>query len=559
MSINLNKLHNELLFIPLGGSKEIGMNLNLYHYKGKWLIVDLGAGFADDYFPGIDMIVPDISFLEDKLKDIVGIVLTHAHEDHIGAVQYLWDEIRCPIYTTTFTSNFLKARLSETSFAKKVKIHELKESSTLKLEPFEIQMVPITHSTPEMQGLLIRTDLGNIFHTGDWKFDPNPIISKATDMDLLKKIGDEGVLALVGDSTNVFNETPSGSEGDLFASLNELVSSAKKMVVVTTFASNVARLATILKVAKQNNRRVALAGRSLWRIVQAAQQSGYLLDAPDFINEDNVKNVARDKLLVIATGCQGEPLAATTKMAFGTHNFLKLSKGDTVIFSSKIIPGNDKKIFRLFNQFVHLGIEVMTEKDHFVHVSGHPSSTELKEMYKLVRPQISIPVHGELVHMHEHAKLARKWGVPFALEVENGLVSKLAPGNPEIIGQVDSGYLGVDGNYLLSADSPVLRMRRKIQKDGIIIITLIINQKGILTCPPIIKTPGVLDHVSDDFIINDMKEEIQAVLDQHANSTSQNRGISKDTLMNLARQAVRRILREEVGKIPVIDVHIEVI
>ena len=557
MNINLKKHYNELLFLPLGGAREIGMNLNLYHYKGKWLMVDLGAGFADDYFPGVDMIVPDISFLKDKVQDLLGIVLTHAHEDHIGAVQYLWEELRCPIYTTPFTSSFLKLRLAETSFAKKVKIHELQESSTFKLDPFEIEMVPITHSTPEMQGLVIRTDLGNVFHTGDWKFDPDPIVGKATDFARLKKYGDEGILALVGDSTNVFNQQPSGSEGELRESLIELIGSCKKMVVVATFASNVARIETILEAAKRANRVVALAGRSLWRIAEAARQSGYLKDAPEFINQDSIRDIPREKLLVIATGCQGEPLAATTKMAFDSHNFIRLNRGDNVIFSSKIIPGNDKKIFRVFNQFVHMGVEVFTEKDHFVHVSGHPSSVELKQMYELIRPQVSVPVHGELVHMHEHARLAKIWGVPSAIQVENGVLSRLAPGEPENIAVVPSGYLGVDGNYLLSGNSGVMKMRRKLAKDGIVLVFIITDQDGIALRAPIIKAPGVLDAKEDDLVIREIEDEIDYVFEQHYKSTSKKKHISDDTLSNLARQATRRILREEIGKVPVIDVHIE--
>ena len=541
----------------MGGAKEIGMNFNLYHYKGKWLIVDMGAGFADDYYPGIDMIVPDISFLNDKIKDIVGLVLTHAHEDHIGSVQYLWEELRCPIYATKFTCNFLKLRLADADFKTKIKLNEVAESSTFNLDPFTIQMLPITHSTPEMQALVIRTDLGNIFHTGDWKFDPDPIVGKPTNMDMLKKIGEEGVLALVGDSTNVFQEKVSGSEGALRQSLTELIESCEKMVVVTTFASNVARLDTIIKAADKAGRKIALAGKSLWRILAAAQQSGYLLDVPKFVNEDSIRDIARHELLVIATGCQGEPLAATTKMAFDNHNFLSLHKGDTVIFASKIIPGNEKKIFRLFNQFVHTGVNVLTEKDHFVHVSGHPSSQELKIMYDLLKPKIAIPVHGELVHIAEHARLARLWGVPNSLQIQNGLVARLAPGVPEIIAEVQSGYLGVDGKFLLSPDSKILRMRRKIQRDGIILVTLITDESGIIIRPPIIKAPGLLDLEEDADLIQLFSDEIEYVFEQHYNSNKKQKFIAEDTLSNLARQAIRRLLKQEVGKVPVIDIHIE--
>jgi len=425
--MNLKEHKDKLLFLPLGGSREIGMNLNLYHYQGKWLIVDFGAGFADDYYPGVDMIVPDITFIiEHVLPNLVGMVLTHAHEDHLGAVQHLWHELKCPIYTTPFTASFLRLKIEETDFAKKIKINEVKEGSKLDLDPFKIEMVPLTHSAPEMQALVIRTELGNILHTGDWKFDHNPLICEAADEDLLRKYGKEGILALVGDSTNVFNEKPSGSEGDLRESLTKLISACKKRVVVTTFASNVARLETIIKAAEQANRKVFIAGRSLFRILEAARNSGYLTDIPPFLEAHEFNATPRENILVISTGCQGEQFAATTKIAHDAHNIIRLDKDDTVIFSSKIIPGNEKKIFRLFNLFAHKAVEVFTEKDHFVHVSGHPSRAELKIMYDLIKPKISVPVHGELVHMHEHVRLAKEWGVPEAIQTENGLVVKLA-------------------------------------------------------------------------------------------------------------------------------------
>jgi ribonuclease J len=550
--LDLKERKNELLFLPLGGAKEIGMNLNLYHYQGKWLMVDLGAGFADDYFPGVDLIVPDISFLDDKKKDLLGLVLTHAHEDHLGAVQYLWHYLRCPIYTTPFTHSFLKAKLTESDFKNEVKIHEIKEGSKFELAPFSIELVPITHSTPEMQGLMIRTNVGNIFHTGDWKFDPQPLVGNPTDLKKLKQLGNEGVLALVGDSTNVFNKEPSGSEGDLRESLTQLISSCKKAVVVTTFASNVARFETIIKAAEKCNRKVALAGKSLWRILDAARESGYLNTGVEFVNEDHIADIPRENLLIISTGCQGEPLAATTKMALGTHPYLRLAPGDNVIFSSKIIPGNEKRIFRLFNQLVKLGVEIFTERDHFVHVSGHPSSQELKKMYELIKPNIAIPVHGELVHIHEHARLAKEWGVPHCLQIENGVISKLAPGEPHAISIVQSGYLGVDGNYLLPSDAPVLRMRRKIQKDGIIIIILVMNKKGKLLSDPIFKSPGCLDPVEDEQLIYDITTDIWNNLTDYL---SQNR-ISEETVKNITRQTTRKLLREEIGKNPIIDITI---
>ncbi len=556
MTFNIAKHKNEFLFLPLGGSGEIGMNLNLYHYQGKWLMVDLGAGFADDYLPGIDMIVPDIHFILKHRSNLVGIVLTHAHEDHLGAVQYLWNELHCPIYTTPFTAAFLRAKLAEMPFASEVKITEVPCAGSFELEPFTIDMLPLTHSAPEMQAVIIRTELGSVMHTGDWKFDPDPLIGEAADEARLKAYGDAGILAMVGDSTNVFNPGTSGSEGDLRKSLIELVANCKKMVAVTTFASNVARIETIARAAEACGRHVIMAGRSLWRIVRAAKESGYLQDI-EFLEDSQIGKFPRDKVLVICTGCQGEPMAATTKIANGAHPTVKLNPGDTVIFSSKIIPGNDKKIFRLFNQLVKQNVEVLTEKDHFVHVSGHPGREELHRMVKLLRPEIMIPVHGELVHIHEHCKLAKEWGVPQTVQLGNGDVIRLAPGKAERVGVVEAGYLGIDGHYLLPPDSPVLRMRRKIQRDGVIVVNLIMGKTGALRTDPLIIAPGCLDAQEDKEILSLMVEEVRDVIEQSSQAIKTKQ--KDDHLYSLTRSAIRRIVKREVGKNPPIEIHIEVI
>lgn len=556
MTFNVAKHKDELLFLPLGGSGEIGMNLNLYQYKGKWLMVDLGAGFADDYLPGIDMIVPDINYILQHRENLVGIVLTHAHEDHLGAVQYLWAELRCPIYTTPFTAAFLRAKLAEMPFASEVKINEIPCAGSFELEPFTLELVPLTHSAPEMQAVVIRTDLGSVMHTGDWKFDHDPLIGEAADEERLKAYGDAGILAMIGDSTNVFNPGTSGSEGDLRKSLIELVGKCENMVAVTTFASNVARIETIARAAEACGRHVIMAGRSLWRIVRAAKESGYLQDI-EFLEDSHMKKYPRDKILIICTGCQGEPLAATTKIATGNHPTIRLSPGDTVIFSSKIIPGNDKKIFRLFNQLVKQKVEVLTEKDHFVHVSGHPGREELHRMVKLVRPEIMIPVHGELVHIHEHCRLAKEWGVPHAVQLGNGDVIRLAPGKPERVGIVDAGYLGIDGYYLLPPDSPVLRMRRKIQRDGVILVNLIMGKTGGLRTDPLISAPGCLDAKEDREILALMAEEVRDVIEQSATAVKNKQ--KDEQIYSITRSAIRRIIKREVGKNPPIEVRIEVI
>jgi len=554
-SFNIKNHKNDLLFVPLGGSNEIGMNLNLYHYKGKWIIIDCGSGFADDHLPGVDMIIPDASFIEKHKKDIVGMVLTHAHEDHLGGVQYLWNSLKCPIYATTFTANFLKIRLSEYDFSKNIKIHEVKAGSKINLAPFSLEMVPLTHSAPEMQALMIRTEAGNILHTGDWKFDNDPVLGEKADEELLKSYGDEGVLALVCDSTNVFNKGSSGSEGDVRKSLIDIIAGCPQMVVVSTFASNLARLDTIIHAAQLAGRKVVLTGRSLHRIKLAAEESGYFKDISPFISERDVSRFRREELLIIATGCQGEPLAATAKLASNSHQSIKLAPKDTMIFSSKIIPGNEKKIFRLFNIFVKSGVEVITERDHFVHVSGHPSIDELKKMYSLIRPNICIPVHGEPVHIHEHVKLAKKNGIKHAVEVENGSVVLLEPNNAKVIAKVESGYLAVDGNYLLSTESPIFKARRRMREAGIVIAAVVINKKGMLAAKPILSMPGLLDANEDMQLINVIKNDIAELI--KTQQIQAKKALSIQQIEEGIKALIRKTLKQEINKNPIIIVNIE--
>lgn len=554
MTFNANKYKDDFLFLPLGGSSEIGMNLNMYHLDGKWLLIDFGAGFAEDYLPGVDMIVPDISFIYENQKDIIGLVITHAHEDHLGAMPYIWDDFDFPVYTTPFTAAFLRAKLADSRGRKqKVDIIEIENGGSVKVGPFDIELVQITHSVPEMNGVFLRTEHGNIFHSGDWKFDNNPFMGAASDKEKLKKFGDEGVLAIVSDSTNVFSKGRSGSEGDLHESLTELIAECEQMVVVTTFASNVARIMSITKAAERAGRKVVLAGRSLWRIVRAAKESGYLKDAHDFLETSEMGSHKRSELLIISTGCQGEALAATNKIATKTHRDVTMKAGDTIIFSSKVIPGNDKRIFRLFNMFVNMGVEVLTEKDHFVHVSGHPNIDEMEEMYNLVRPKFSIPVHGEQVHLHEHVRLAKTWGVEEGIQVENGTVVKLSSGKTEKLAQVKVNELAVDGFFLLAPDSKIMKMRRRIQKDGVIVVTLVMNKNGLAT-KPILSCPGSLDAVEDLDIISYMQEEVENNILESRNSAKKK--VTEEKVKNLTRSAIRRVLKTEVGKNPPIEVNI---
>ncbi|MBS0235995.1 MAG: ribonuclease J [Proteobacteria bacterium] len=545
MTFNIKNYKDDLLFIPLGGADEIGMNLNLYHYKGKWLLIDLGIGFADQQYPGVDIIVPDIAFLAKHKQDIVGLVLTHAHEDHLGAVQYLWHELECPVYTTAFTAAVLKAKLNEMGKKDQVPITEIKSDTRLSIGPFDLQAVGITHSIPEMHAIAIRTDMGVVFHTGDWKFDHDPIIGAKTDEELLRSIGDEGVLAVVGDSTNIFSPGVSGSEGDLQGSLEDIIKDLKKrMVVVSTFASNIARLHSIAKAAQNAGRKVALAGRSLWRIYDAALSTGYLQDLDPFIREQQIKKYRRDEILVICTGCQGEPLAAASKLANNSHQHFALQRNDVMIFSSKIIPGNEKKIFALFNKLARKGVDIMTERDHFVHVSGHPSRDEVAKMYELLRPRISIPVHGEAAHLHEHAKFARTFGAQ-AIEPYNGIVIRIGDEGAEKIGEVQSGYLAIDGYTILESNSPLIAARRRMMH-GALIITLIVNKQNVLVKPSL-STPGILDPRADKELLDELTAMIEGACgEQVVNSETERR----------AHSMVRKFISNELGKEPHILVQI---
>ncbi len=463
MDLNLKKYREDLLFLPLGGANEIGMNVNLYHLDGKWLMVAYNV-------PGVDMMTADISFIKAHRKDLLGIILTHIHEDHLGAVQYLWEELQVPVYATTLGANFLRSKLSEYKLDKAVPISIIDGSKDLDLHPFKIEFIGLTHSVPEMKALLIKTRKGNVLHTGDWKFDPDPVVGDASEKEKIRAYGDQGLIdAVICDSTNAISEGHSRSEGDLYSSLKALIAGRKGLVGVTTFASNIARIHTIAKIAKEVGRKVVLAGWSLHRIHEVAKKSGYFKEDFEFISDREIKFYSKDEILVLSTGCQGEPLAATRKIATDNHPTIRFTRGDLMIFSSKIIPGNEKKIFELFDELAKKQIDVMTEKDHFVHVSGHPSQDELREMYALARPKIAIPVHGEFLHTKTHCEIAQECGVPKIIQIENGLAIKIDKNNPqntERAGFVKAGYFGVDGKQLLDLQGEVLRERKKFFRNS---------------------------------------------------------------------------------------------
>ena len=489
----------ELLFCALGGSGEIGMNVNLYGCRGQWIMVDLGLTFAGHDHPGIDLILPELEFIEQQQERLLGVVLTHGHEDHIGALPYLAEELKAPLYATPFTAGLIAGKLEEEGLTGIVDLNIVKRGATIELGPFKITFVALSHSIPEGNGLLIETPFGNIFHTGDWKIDDTPVIGEAPSPETLTAIGDAGVLALVCDSTNVFQNAPSGSEAGVHAGLLDQVRKAKGRVLVTTFASNAARLQTLGRVATESGRRLCMAGRSLDRIRRVAQATGYLLDMPEPIGFDEAMRLPRKEVMIVATGGQGEPRAALGRVAAGNHD-LKLVEGDTVIFSSRIIPGNEVSIGRIMNQLADLGVSIVTEKQAHVHVSGHPGRPELTQMYDWVRPEIVIPVHGENRHMHAQAALALEHGVPKSIYQVNGEIVRLAPGEPGKVGFVRTGRLVLDGDVILPADGATVSERRKLAHSGVITVALPVGRDGRLAGKPSVRPFGVpVESDRDDF------------------------------------------------------------
>ena len=534
----------ELIFVALGGSGEIGMNVNLYGCRGQWIMVDLGLTFADSELPGIDLILPDLEFIEEQQQRLLGIVLTHGHEDHIGARPYLSEDLKAPLYATPFTAGLIAGKLEEEGLTGQVKLNVVERGGSIELGPFKVSFVALSHSIPEGNGLLIETPFGNIFHTGDWKIDETPVIGEAPSTDVLTKIGDDGVLALVCDSTNVFQDKPSGSEESVHAGLHAQVEKAKGRVLVTTFASNAARLQTIGRVGVETGRQVCIAGRSLERILRVAQATGYLRDFPAPIGFDEAMRLPRNEVLIIATGGQGEPRAALGRVASGTHD-LKLTEGDTVIFSSRIIPGNEVAIGRIMNQLSDLGVQIVTEKQAHVHVSGHPGRPELVEMYKWVRPDIVVPVHGEARHLAEHARLALSHGVPHAVVQENGDVIRLAPGDPKKIDEVRVGRLVLDGDVILPADGSTINERRRIGYSGLITVAVPVGSDGALAGTPLVRPFGVpVEEDRNDFIADATDAATKAY----------SAGVDEDKVRESVRLAVRRCATLWTGKKPLVEV-----
>jgi ribonuclease J len=544
----------ELLFLPLGGAGEIGMNLNLYHCHGSWLMIDCGVSFGDDTLPaGVDIIMPDPGFIAERRDQLAGLIVTHAHEDHIGAIPYLWPRFGCPIYATPFAAAVLRRKLTDAAgLEHQAKITVVPMSAgPFRVGPFEIELITLTHSIPEPTAVAIRTPLGTVLHTGDWKLDPDPLIGPATDEPMLRCLGDEGVLAMICDSTNALRPGVAGSEADARASLIDLVGHYdNQRVAITCFASNVARLESAALAAAANGRKAALVGRSLWRMDEAARETGYLRDLPPFLTEDEAAALPRHEALLICTGSQGEPGSALARIAADAHPRVRLEEDDVVIFSSRDIPGNERAVGRLQDQLLRRGVQVVTARDHFVHVSGHPARDELTRMYQLVRPRIAVPVHGELRHLVSHAQLARDCGVPETVVAENGDVVRLAPGRAEIIDEVPVGRLAVNGPQIVPLRSATLRDRQHMSANGAAMATVVLTERGKLAAAPQITLQGVLEDGED--LLVDLGADVGRAIDELP------RGARRDdaAVKKAAWQAIRRTLRARYGKKPVTEVHI---
>ena len=549
-------MKDELLFCPLGGSGEIGMNMNLFAYgkpdNQKWIIVDVGVTFADDTVPGVDIIYPDPGFIIDKKDDLLGIVLTHAHEDHIGAIAHVWPKLKCKIYATPFTSvliteKFKEKKIDITGYLKIVELN-----STINLDPFKIEFVTLTHSILEPNGLRIQTPAGNILHTGDWKCDPDPLIGGNINSERLKEIGNEGVLAMICDSTNVFSAGRAGSELDVRKNLLKVFERLKKRIIVTSFASNVARMETVFYCAEQTGRHISLVGRSMHRIFKAARQCGYLKNVIDPIDSRDAKNISREKIVYLCTGSQGEPMGAMNRIVKYTHPDVYIERNDAVVFSSKIIPGNEKKLYKLHNNLVKEGIEVISEDNEYIHVSGHPNREDLRDMYNWVKPKAVIPVHGEHRHMIEHIEFAKEMQVKYPVQVENGDIVKLYPGEkPEVYDKAPSGRVYLDGNVPVEEDSRSIKERRNISSNGFIETTIMITPKGNIHNKPLVTFRGLPVYENDEFIYG-LEEEIERTVKTFSlNNTKQ-----KDNLIDALKITCRKYSKEKTGKKPLTNINL---
>ncbi len=548
--------NDELIFCPLGGSGEIGMNMNLYAYGNeenkKWIIVDMGVTFADDSIPGIDLIFPDPGFILDKKNDLLGIVLTHAHEDHIGAIAHIWPKLNCNMYATPFTAALIEEKFKEKKIDVSSYLKIVPLNSKIKLGKFEIDFVTLTHSILEPNGLSITTPLGTVLHTGDWKVDPNPLIGGNIDEKKLKEIGKKGVTSMICDSTNIFSPGRAGSELEVRDSLLKIIELKSQKILITSFASNVARMESIFYCAKKTDRSICLVGRSMHRIYKAARKCGYLKDVIEPLEPKEAKKIAKNKILYLATGSQGEPMGAMNRIINGTHPDVFIESGDCVIFSSKMIPGNEKKLYSLQNKIVKENIDLITEENAFVHVSGHPNREDLKDMYSWVKPKCIIPVHGEHRHMIEHVAFAKEMQIPKTLQIENGDVIKLLPGkSPQIVDKAPSGRVYLDGSLGVESDSQSIKERKNISINGYLEITLIVLNNGKIK-KPVISFKGIPETGENENFIFDMEDEILNIC---RTFSIENKNQEKN-LIETIKQNCRKIIKEKTGKKPFTNINI---
>ena len=539
----------DLAFLPLGGTGEIGMNLNLYRASGKWLAIDCGIGFGGNDNPEIEIMMPDPGFIAERRDQLLGLVITHAHEDHIGAVAHLWRQLRCPVYATPFATAVLKRKLIEAGLLAEVRIHTIPSGGRIELPPFSLELLPVAHSLPEAQALAIRTPYGTILHTGDWKLDANPLIGPATDEAAFRRLGEEGVLAMVCDSTNAMVEGHSGSESEVRRSLAELIRPMRGRVAVTCFASNVARVESVVMAARDAGRHVALVGRSLRNLEAAARECGYLRGLPEFVPEDEAGSVPDDNLLILVTGSQGEPRSALSRIAADTHPNIALGEGDTVIFSSRMIPGNERPITLVQDSLVRRGVRVITDDDEITHVSGHPARDELKQLYALVKPKYSVPVHGEWRHLSAHAALAQEAGATPIL-LEDGDMLSLSPGRPEIVDSAPVGRLALDGNRVVPLNGGVLAARRRMLFNGVVLGSFAMDGAGKMIGQARVSAPGLFEP-DDPETARVTSEFTQAVAGLPALLRRDD-----SALADAARAALRRALGKRLQKRPMVDVHL---
>lgn len=558
MTQNKTRNNDEFVFLPLGGSGEIGMNLNVFGFgpegDRQWVIVDIGVTFGGADTPGVEIIMPDISFLEEQRGNILGIILTHAHEDHMGALARLWPSLRCPVYATPFTMYLVKDRLSEFGLLESVDLREVPLKGSFSLGPFDFDLITLTHSIPEPNALAIKTPLGTVLHTGDWKIDPAPQIGETVDEAALRALGDEGVTAMICDSTNVFTPGEAGSEEGVREELTKVIAEYDgKGVAVASFASNVARLESVMLAARENDRSVCLVGRSMRRMVGAAKSVGLLAKTGELLTESEAQALPAAHVLYLCTGSQGEPRAALSRIASGQHRSVKFNEGDVVIFSSKIIPGNDLNIFALQNALADDGVHIVTEKDRPIHVSGHPCRDELSRMYDWVKPEIAIPVHGERRHLLEHARLARSLGVPKAYAPRNGEMIKIAPKGPEVVDITPSGRLHQDGHAIVSSLDEGLRLRRKMAYAGHVSVSLVVDQRGKIISGPEPRISGfpegkrgeILDVLLD--VVEDTASEAYDTLSQKARK-------EEDLIEDRLKARIKRRVREMTDKRAIVEV-----